>query len=78
MDLLTPRGEGRSAPKLFLELLEGIAYSKMGLKLSSPKNLQIMTQFRYLSHLVREIKLFEEEVFSFDSRLGADLPPPGG
>ena len=29
--------------------------SKMGLKLSSPKNLQIITQFRYLRHLVRKI-----------------------
>ena len=56
MDLLYPGGGGaRSAPKLFPELLEGVTCSKMSLKLSSPKNLQIMTQFRYHSHLVHEI-----------------------
>ena len=36
----------------------------MGLKLSFHENLQIMTQFSYLSHLVCEIKLFEKEFFS--------------
>ena len=35
---------------LICELLEGVTCSKMGLKLSSPKILQIMTQFRYFSH----------------------------
>ena len=51
----TQEGGGRSAPKLFPELLEGVTCSKMGLKLSSPKNLHKMAQLRYLSHLVREI-----------------------
>ena len=36
----------------------------MGLKLNSPKNIQIMPQFRYLDHLVCEIRLFEKYVFS--------------
>ena len=55
---------GISAPKLFPELLEGVTCSKMGLKLNSPKNIQIMPQFRYLDHLVCEIRLFEKYVFS--------------
>ena len=55
---------GRSAPKLFPEPLEGITCSKMGLNLTSPENLQIMTQLRYLSHLVPELSLFEKEVTS--------------
>ena len=65
-DLLDPNGGwgGRSTPNLFPELLEGVTCSKMGLKLNSPKNIQIMPQFRYLSHLVCEIWLFEKDVFS--------------
>ena len=41
-----PGGGGRSALKFFPELLDGVTCSKMGLKLSSPKNLHIMIKFR--------------------------------
>ena len=37
------------------ELLEGVTCSKKGLKLCSPNIRPSLTQFRYLSHLVREI-----------------------
>ena len=38
-----------------------------------------MTQFRYLSHLVREIKLFEEEAFPLIKNYGgSSAPPPPG
>ena len=40
LDLLLPGLEG----------LEGVTCSKSGLKLSSTKNLEFMTQFRYLGH----------------------------
>ena len=58
LDILRPRegrDGGRSAPKLFPELLEEPTCSKMGLRFSSPKNIQLITQLRYLSHFVREV-----------------------
>ena len=49
-----PGGEGRSAPSFFLSSWrESLAQN--GLKIKFPQNLQIMSQFKYLTPLVREI-----------------------
>ena len=50
----------QNAPKLSSELLEGVTCSKKGLKLLFSHR----PNFGILSHLVREIQLFEKGVFS--------------
>ena len=45
---LKTQGEADLPPNFFPELLEGVTCWKRGLKLSSPKNIFFMAQFRYL------------------------------
>ena len=53
LNLLSPRG-GRSAPKLFPQLQEGVTCSKKGLKLSSPNHHPGRCRNRHNQHPLRE------------------------
>ena len=75
----TQRGGRRSAPEFFSffpELLEGVTCSKMGLQLSSRKNLQFKTHFWCFSHLVpRKIAVKKKIFFLIFWRSEATLAP---